>query len=132
MKGIERIQYALSHKEADRIPKYDCLWPKTVERWENEGLEKDIYINEYFDFDMNRVAVYYGAQLEEKIFYENDEFIIKKNADGEIIKNLDRMAEFEFGQCLQRSFFIQSVGDAGIKFPEGHVVILLRQMSGHG
>ena len=39
MTSRERIQRALSHREADRIPMLDiCYWPDTTARWEREGL----------------------------------------------------------------------------------------------
>lgn len=34
----ERLSLTYNHKEADRVPIVDWLWPSTQERWQREGL----------------------------------------------------------------------------------------------
>jgi uroporphyrinogen decarboxylase len=43
---------ALAHREADRIPRNDGLWPETIPTWYSQGLPVGTDIPEHFDFDI--------------------------------------------------------------------------------
>lgn len=34
----ERVKRALSHRDHDRVPRFDQIWPETLARWRSEGL----------------------------------------------------------------------------------------------
>jgi len=57
MTSKERYRRMFLHQEADRIPVTDNPWAATVERWQREGLPKDVSYVDYFDLD--RVAGIY-------------------------------------------------------------------------
>ena len=52
MTGRERVQAVLSHREADRVPRYDSFWEETAERYERESGKTMKELLESFDFDI--------------------------------------------------------------------------------
>jgi len=52
MTSQERISKILAGEIPDRIPMCEvCFWPQTVERWEKEGLPKNVDLLDYFGMD---------------------------------------------------------------------------------
>ena len=49
MTGRERVKIALSHKEADRVPRFDQFWKETFEVY---GMTQE-QLEERFDYDMH-------------------------------------------------------------------------------
>ena len=47
----DRFTRIHNHKEADRVPIIDWLWPSTLDRWHREGLPIGIDFQEYFGID---------------------------------------------------------------------------------
>jgi hypothetical protein len=47
----ERFTRMFAHREADRIPIIDDPWGATIERWQAEGLPRDVSYREYFGLD---------------------------------------------------------------------------------
>ncbi len=87
MNSRERVRLASNHKEPDRVPIHDSLWESTIERWRNEGLSADAKVEDYFGYDMKIFFPDITLQFTYKILDETDEFIIERNAFGEIVKN---------------------------------------------
>ena len=90
MDSQKRISMALEHQEADRIPITDtCYWPKTIERWENEGLPKGMHPNDYFEMDQIYCNSPFDCSLANifphKVYEETEEYKIELNYLG--VKN---------------------------------------------
>lgn len=51
MNSHERFSRMFAHKEADRVPIIDSPWDATIERWQREGMPKDVSYVDYFDLD---------------------------------------------------------------------------------
>jgi uroporphyrinogen decarboxylase len=47
----ERYTRMFAHQEADRVPIIDGPWASTIERWQAEGMPKDVSFVDYFDLD---------------------------------------------------------------------------------
>ncbi len=41
LSGRERMQRVFARQDHDRVPRYDCFWRETIERWNGEGLQGD-------------------------------------------------------------------------------------------
>lgn len=87
MNSRERVECAFAHREADRVPTRDAFWPSTLEIWRREGLPEDQTPEEYFDLDIVTLSLDCTLQLEEEIIEETEDFIIKWNANGGLIKD---------------------------------------------
>lgn len=48
----ERMNLALHHQEADRIPRAESFWPETVPLWHQQGLEVGVNLGQLFDYDI--------------------------------------------------------------------------------
>lgn len=83
----ERIKTILDHKESDRIPIQDYVWESTIERWMKEGLEDDIDLDDYFQYEMAYFLPDLSLQYSYKILEENDEYIFERNNYGEVVRN---------------------------------------------
>ncbi len=71
----ERFTRMYEHKEADRVPIIDYPWPATIERWETEGLPKNMSYVDYFDIDHYQlIHTDNSPRFEEKIIEETDEY----------------------------------------------------------
>ena len=51
MTSHERFQRMFEHREADRIPIIDGPWGATIERWQREGMPKDVSFVDFFGLD---------------------------------------------------------------------------------
>ena len=86
----DRICAALDHRQADRVPMIETnFWPETLERWRAEGLPEGVDPVEAFQLD--RIEHFFGIfdctlQAEEKIVEENDDYVIRTNAYGALLK----------------------------------------------
>ena len=87
MTGSERVQCALKHEEPDMVPKYDWPWISTIERWEKEGLGRDISVPDFFNLDIEIINSDNSPQYEQKIIEEDEEYITKRTEWGEIVRN---------------------------------------------
>ena len=48
----ERMQLALTHQIADRIPRAESFWPETIPLWHTQGLDVGADLRRQFDFDI--------------------------------------------------------------------------------
>jgi uroporphyrinogen decarboxylase len=51
MTSHERFRRMFAHQDADRIPIIDSPWDATIQRWQSEGMPKEVSYVEYFDLD---------------------------------------------------------------------------------
>ena len=87
MTSEERFKLALAHKEPDRVPIYDSVWPTTIKRWQNEGLPSDITPFDFFNYELSEIYIDVTFQFEEEIIEETEEYIIVKNRNGALRKD---------------------------------------------
>ena len=88
MTSHERFKRMYEHREADRVPIIDGPWEATIERWQREGLPRDVSFVDYLDLD--RVAgihVDTSPRYEHKVIEETDEYIIRTSAWGVTARN---------------------------------------------
>jgi len=84
----ERFTRMYEHKEADRIPIIDYPWPATIERWQSEGLPKDMDYVDYFDIDHYEcIFADNSPRFEEKTVEETDEYITTTTPWGTTLRN---------------------------------------------
>lgn len=53
MTSHERVLRALTHREADRVPRTESFWPETIPLWREQGMPPRTDPWEEFDFDIN-------------------------------------------------------------------------------
>ena len=89
MTSRDRIIAALTHKEGDRVPVLEEFWDNTEIRWYSEGLPEEypvdvgLGIDPYVEFRPDITC-----RLPEKIIEETDEYIIKNNANGIMVRTM--------------------------------------------
>ena len=93
MTSHERFSRMYEHREADRIPIIDSPWAATIERWQREGMPKDVNFVDFFDLD--RVA-HIGAdnlpRFPVKVIEDTDAHKISTSAWGVTMKQWKHMA----------------------------------------
>jgi len=76
------------HREADRIPIIETLWGATTERWQSEGMPRDVSYVDYFGLDsVADIHTDNSPRFEEKVLEETDEYSIHTTAWGVTLKN---------------------------------------------
>ncbi len=50
--GRERVILALSHQEADRVPRFESFWPETIPLWHQQGLGPNDDVADLFGYDI--------------------------------------------------------------------------------
>jgi len=89
----ERMKRMFEHRDADRVPITDGPWPATIERWQKEGLPKDMDWAEYFQLDkFAGVGGDISPRYPEKTIEETDEYIVQKTSWGATLKNWKHQA----------------------------------------
>lgn len=90
MQSRKRISEAINHREFDRVPMIETFfWPETLKRWYKEGLPEEVDIVEYFQLD--RLEWFFPVfdctfRIRSKVIEENEEYIIRRNEYGAIVK----------------------------------------------
>lgn len=92
MTSRERVTLAFRHKEADRIPVQDSLWPTTEVRWRSEGLPPGASAEECFGWEMAGFDADITLQLPWERIEETAEYEVTKGGDGAVIKNWKKQA----------------------------------------
>jgi len=65
-----------------------CYWPQTIERWRREGLPEGVSPTEFFGLDeIGILAFQANLNLPEETLEETEEYIIRRDADGVIVKS---------------------------------------------
>lgn len=93
MSSFERFKRMFEHREADRIPIIDSPWGVTIERWQQEGLPKDVDWVDYFDVDKTvRIWTDNSPRYEEKLIEETADYKIYTTSWGVTLKNWKHIA----------------------------------------
>lgn len=94
MTTYERMSRIYDHKEPDRVPITDWIWPSTIDRWRREGLPSNIDtldICKYLGMDniveLSIMDIDTTPRFESKIIEETDTYIIEQDAYGITKKN---------------------------------------------
>ena len=67
----ERFTRMYEHRDADRIPVIDLPWSSTIERWQSEGMPKEIGYEDFFDLDhLSGFTPDNSPRYEEKVLEE--------------------------------------------------------------
>jgi uroporphyrinogen decarboxylase len=73
MTSHDRFQRMFEHREADRIPIIDSPWGATIERWQREGMPKDVNYVDYFGLDhVVGIGADNSPRYEEKVLEETE------------------------------------------------------------
>ena len=89
MTSQERIQRVLSGKEPDRVPFHDSYWATTIERWQREGLPKDVSPADYFGCEIARLGGDYTLQFPVRRIEETDRYRVYVDSDGATRRELN-------------------------------------------
>ena len=77
MTSRERFLRMFDHREADRIPIIDSPWGATIERWQREGMPKEVSYVDYFGLDhVAGISVDNSPRYEERVIEETEEYKI--------------------------------------------------------
>ena len=100
MTGRERFLRTFRYEPVDRVPLYEVgAWGQTFDRWESEGMPRDIHTskhlflegNEFFNLDRAHWIVLNSGMLpefKEEIIEETDRYLVKRNARGIVTRAL--------------------------------------------
>ncbi len=84
----ERVTRILSHQEADRCPLTDDPWVATIERWQREGMPKDVSFADYFGLDrVVSIGADNSPRLPVQVIHETDEWVEQTTEWGARIRN---------------------------------------------
>lgn len=84
----DRITAAFAHRQADRVPTWDYPWGTALQRWHREGMPEGADFNTFFEIDAAHLtAVDWTFQFPQEIVEETDEYTIKRNAMGALVKD---------------------------------------------
>jgi len=87
MTSHERFQRMFEHREADRIPIIDGPWGATIERWQREGMPKDVSFVDFFGLDhVVTISADITPRYEAKTLEETDEYRIFTTGWGATLK----------------------------------------------
>lgn len=93
----ERFARVFAHKEADRIPIIDSPWSDTIERWQAEGMPKDVDWVDYFGLDhVTGIGVDNSPRWPWERLEETDEYVIDRTSWGVVKKNLKHSSVPEY------------------------------------
>ncbi len=89
----ERFSRMYAHQEADRIPVIDSPWGATIERWQREGLPRDVSFEDYFDLDkIAHIGVDNSPRYPEQVIEETEDYVINTTRWGATLKNWKHIA----------------------------------------
>ena len=83
----ERVQRALAHREADRIPIHDSPWSATITRWHGEGLPDDVPVHEFFGYEVCQFGADTSPQYPVRVVDRTPEYITETTAYGGVRRN---------------------------------------------
>jgi len=88
MTSHERFTRMYEHREADRVPIVDGPWGTTIERWQREGMPKEVDFVDFFDIDhMAGINADTSPRYETKVIEETEEYVIQTSPWGVTYKN---------------------------------------------
>ena len=88
MTSRERFKRMFEHRPADRIPIIDSPWDSTIERWQAEGMPKDVDWVDYFDLDhLWLIGADNSPRYEQKILEQTDQYKVHTSRWGVTMRN---------------------------------------------
>jgi hypothetical protein len=98
IRKLDRMNKALRHQEADRVPISDFFWGSFLERWRRElGLPKDTDIYAYYDLDWIVTIPNMDPHIRQfEVLRQNDEEVVVRTGFEAVIRKkfADPMPEF--------------------------------------
>lgn len=92
MTSKERFSHMYAHREADRIPIIDSFWKGTINRWQREGLPRQVDFIDYLGLDhVAHINTDNSPRFETKLLEETELYSIWTTAWGATIKNWKNM-----------------------------------------
>jgi len=88
MTSRERVDRALSRREADRVPRAESFWPETIPLWRAQGMPDGADPAELFGYDITGAGwVNHEARPGYiEVLSENDEWVTRKDGHGAILR----------------------------------------------
>lgn len=88
MSTHERMTCMHEHREADRVPVYDFVWPSTIERWRREGMPETVHYSEYFGLDrLATISADNSPRYPEEVLEATDEWVVKRTNWGQTLRS---------------------------------------------
>lgn len=91
MTTYERMSRIYQHREPDRVPIFDWIWPSTLARWKREGLPVTDNVGKYLGYDniveISVVDLDTSPRFGSRIIEETDTYIIDQDPFGITKKN---------------------------------------------
>ncbi len=88
MTSRERYARIFAHQEADRVPMIDGPWDATIERWQREGMPKEVSYVDYFGLDhVAGMSLDNSPRYEERVIEDTPEYSITTSKWGVTLKN---------------------------------------------
>lgn len=91
MDARQRFNETMHFGTPDRVPYREWFWPQTIERWYEEGLPRDVKVEDHFGYDpLDGIPIHMGMHpvFEEVVLEETDEYIVMQNTEGIVSKAL--------------------------------------------
>jgi len=82
MDSRELVKRILNHQPVDRIPLYDSYWNEVVRDFHNQGIPKEVRLEDYFQLDFDMFWFEQDFQLPGKILEENNDSRIETDGWG--------------------------------------------------
>ncbi len=93
MTSYERFRRMFDHQEADRVPIIDGPWGATIERWQREGMPKDVSYVDYFDLDrVAGISVDVSPRYPSAVVEQTEEYVVSTTPWGVTLKNWKHIA----------------------------------------
>ena len=88
MTSHERFARMYAHQEADRVPVIDAPWEATIERWQAEGMPKDMSYVDYFGLDhVSTIGVDTSPRYPVETVEQTDAYRVHTTAWGATLKD---------------------------------------------
>lgn len=84
----ERVQLALAHREADRVPRAESFWNETLPLWRAQGLPADVDVHDFFGYDIMRAGwINHRADPSAPVILEEtEEWETRRDGNGAILR----------------------------------------------
>lgn len=86
----ERVNRMMAHQDHDRIPRHDCFWNETIQRWQSEGMKGNY--GEALDFlqsDFDNLCWCWPKAFpgEDVIISETEETKVVRDGQGKLLRS---------------------------------------------
>lgn len=84
----ERVNLALAHKPADRIPRFESFWGETIPLWQQQGMPEGLDVHDFFGYDMHQAGWVNGTGdgTPNRVIEETDEWSMFVDSNGAVFK----------------------------------------------